>query len=73
MQGAAWKYKRIGSCTGIVKAKTHDSGLWKNIVKIWHLLENLFFWSIGNGEATDVLNKCWIEVGPMLRHHLINK
>lgn len=35
------------------------------------MIDKLVFWSIGNGETIDALNSCWIEVGTLLKYHLL--
>lgn len=56
-QVVRWKSDRGNNNFDLVRAKTNDSSLWKNIVENWPTMKDAIFWDIGNDMKTDM----WID------------
>lgn len=46
---------------GLVEAKKYDYSFWKQIVKIWPLLERMAKWEVGNGRTIKAQKYCWVD------------
>jgi len=47
------KYRREAYQNSVI-ARSTDSHMWKAIVKLWPMLEEYSFWSIGNGMSVNI-------------------
>jgi hypothetical protein len=54
------KYRREEEQHNVIVRST-DSHLWKAIVKLWPVLDDYGFWSIGNGMNVSLCNDIWID------------
>lgn len=64
------KYDKRFNLTDGTEAKSYDSSPGKCIVNEWALLDNMTFWTVGNGTRTRAWHDCWISLGIILKDFL---
>ncbi|KAI5441732.1 hypothetical protein KIW84_010977 [Lathyrus oleraceus] len=55
------KYDRSNNQFHEVEDKVHDSNLWKNIVSVWPVMNDMVYWAIGNGEKVNSWEDYWVQ------------
>ena len=57
------KYARDGSSDNGLVVKPSDSSIWKQMASVWSQINELSFWTIGNGVNISVWGDAWIMPG----------
>lgn len=55
------KYDKSNNQFHEVEDKVYDSNLWKNIVSVWPVMNDMVYWAIGNGENVNSWEDYWVQ------------
>ncbi|XP_061339719.1 uncharacterized protein LOC133286328 [Gastrolobium bilobum] len=67
------KYKRGSRNQAMFEARNGDSSLWKNMCRLWHIMEGNLLWELGNGKEIRFWCDKWLPMDRTLRELVIDE
>ncbi|XP_061367553.1 uncharacterized protein LOC133310607 [Gastrolobium bilobum] len=67
------KYKSGNRINSLFVAKKGDSSFWKNVCRMWHVMEDNLVWEIGNGKEVNFWKDNWLSGSIILENFVVNE